>query len=59
MDFFEPFWADRRLMIAPKGASMKKHGPYTFKPPQEPLVMRQEFYQNHYKPLLTIDFPMI
>ena len=22
-------------MIAPKGASMKKHGPYTFKSPQE------------------------
>ena len=29
----------QRLMIAPKGASMKKHGPYTFKPPQDPIVM--------------------
>lgn len=25
-------------MIAPKGASMKKHGPYTFKPPQDRVV---------------------
>eukprot|EP00913_Durusdinium_trenchii_P035535 g33254.t1 len=30
-----PELVSAKLMIAPKGASMKKHGPYTFKSPQE------------------------
>lgn len=32
-----------RLMIAPKGASMKKHGPYTFKPPQDIHLHKQQW----------------
>mmetsp|Transcript_31422 Transcript_31422/g.64745 ORF Transcript_31422/g.64745 Transcript_31422/m.64745 type:complete len:475 (+) Transcript_31422:53-1477(+) len=34
-EIMAPELVSAKLMIAPKGASMKKHGPYTFKPPQE------------------------
>eukprot|EP00435_Cladocopium_sp_Y103_P060571 s286_g22.t1 len=34
-EIMAPELVSAKLMIAPKGASMKKHGPYTFKPPQD------------------------
>ncbi|CAK9060433.1 Mitogen-activated protein kinase kinase kinase 1 (ARAKIN) (AtMEKK1) (MAP kinase kinase kinase 1), partial [Durusdinium trenchii] len=34
-EIMAPELVSAKLMIAPKGASMKKHGPYTFKSPQE------------------------
>eukprot|EP00490_Sorites_sp_Unknown_P008674 CAMPEP_0114662954 /NCGR_PEP_ID=MMETSP0191-20121206/25973_1 /TAXON_ID=126664 /ORGANISM="Sorites sp." /LENGTH=470 /DNA_ID=CAMNT_0001900911 /DNA_START=36 /DNA_END=1448 /DNA_ORIENTATION=- len=34
-EIMAPELVSAKLMIAPKGAQMKKHGPYTFKPPQE------------------------
>lgn len=34
-EIMAPELVSAKLMIAPKGASMKKHGPFTFKPPQE------------------------
>ncbi|CAJ1351125.1 unnamed protein product [Effrenium voratum] len=34
-EIMAPELVSAKLMIAPKGAQMKKHGPYTFQPPQQ------------------------
>ncbi|CAJ1351126.1 unnamed protein product [Effrenium voratum] len=34
-EIMAPELVGAKLMIAPKGAQMKKHGPYTFQPPQQ------------------------
>ena len=37
-EIMAPELVSAKLMLAPKGASMKKHGPYTFKAPQDKMM---------------------
>lgn len=53
-EIMAPELVSAKLMIAPKGAQMKKHGPFTFKPPQEPAEFHHVFKALYFKEILRI-----